>query len=106
MLLATNLIATLLLRIPRTPGFHVRCQVPLPILQLMILKLRFQIFKEVGAKFSDLFLRTEWLQRNFSHPAIFLPLDFSAIVDIFRIGVFSFFVGNSRKNFQKKLKPP
>ena len=35
--------------------------------------------KKVGVKFYDLFLLTEWLERNFSYLSIILPLDFSEI---------------------------
>ena len=61
---------------------------------------RFQIFKKLGVKFNDLFLLTEWLQRNFNYFTVNLPLDFSDY-NIFRITVFFFFFKNSRK-FSKK----
>ena len=44
---------------------------------------RFQIFKKLGAKFSDLFLSTEQFQRNLNYITVNLPLDFSGIFSIF-----------------------
>ena len=67
------------------------------ICQAKPLELRFQIFEMVGEKFYDLFLRTEWLQRNNSYFAVNLPLDFPEIFNIFRITVIFFFLKNSRK---------
>ena len=44
--------------------------------------------KKVGVKFYDLFLLTEWRQRNFSDVSINLPSDFS---EIFEITAYSYF---------------
>ena len=67
-----------------------------------VLQQKFQIFKKVGVKFNDLFLLNEWLQGNFSYFAMILPLNFSEILNIFRIRVFLVFFENSRK-VEKKL---
>ena len=62
-------------------------------------------FKSLSVKFNDIFLSTEWLQRNFIYFAMILPLDFSEIFDIFRIKVLFFFFENSRKMFKKIFEP-
>ena len=64
---------------------------------------RFQVFRMLGVKFYDLFLLTEWLQRNLNYFTVNLPLDFSEIFNIFRITVFFCFLG-IRGNFRRKLK--
>ena len=65
---------------------------------------RFQIFKKLGVKFNDLFLRTKRLQRNLNYFTVNLPLDFSEIFNILRITVFFFFFKNSRKFSKKYFK--
>ena len=64
---------------------------------------RLQIFKRMGVKFNEVFLSTEWLQRNFSYFAMILPLDFVEIFNIFRIRVLSAFLRIPEK-FSKKVK--
>ena len=63
--------------------------VPLFVIAYLSLaaKHRFQIFKSTkmaGVKFNDVFLSTEWLERNFNHFFMILPLDFSEILNICR----------------------
>ena len=40
--------------------------------------------KKVGVKFTNLFILSEWLEGNFSHFSMILPLDFSVILNICR----------------------
>ena len=62
---------------------------------------RFQVFKNLGVKFYDLFPSTERLKRNLNYFTASLPLDFSEIFNISRIIMFFFFSKNSRK-FSRK----
>ena len=58
---------------------------------------RFQIFEKAGVKFHELFLRTEWLQENFSNFTIIPSPNFPEIFSIFIIRVFFILLKNSRK---------
>ena len=68
-----------------------------------LFKHMFQIFKKLGVKFNDLFLRTERLRRNLNYFTVNLPLDFSEIFNTFRITVF-FLFSEFKKIFEKNLE--
>ena len=53
---------------------------------------RFQIFEKLGVKFNELFLLTEWPQRNLNYFTVNMPLDCFEVFNIFRITVFFFFL--------------
>ena len=67
------------------------------------LKHRSQIFKMVGVKFDNLFLCTEWHQRNCSYFTVNLPLDVSEIFKFSDVQCFSSFL-RIQENFGKNIK--
>ena len=91
-----------------SPWHYHCCRVVLQVVLHICNLHRFWIFQKVDVKFNEVFffnhsdyVSTEWLQRHFIYFAIILPLDFSEILNIFRMRVIFFFFESSRKFFKK-----
>ena len=90
----------------KSSSFIRRCPSPIVSVQCKLSNVgkkqrRFQISKKLGVKSYNLFLCTEWLQRNLNYLTVNLPFDFSEIFSIFRITVLLIFLKNSRKYSKK-----
>ena len=63
-----------------------------------------KVLREVGVKFHNVFLSTEWFLRNSSYFALVLPLDFPEILIFLKISMPIFCFKISRKSL-KNFKP-